>query len=76
MNKDNSEGVFSVKPKKAQDKAEITNSVARAIVKEETDARIAQTSALRAARLALEAAKPAPVKPKRRVVSKPRFRTV
>lgn len=52
LNKDN---LFRPVPSRTETKADITNRVAREIIKAETDRRHAKTELLRAARLAQEA---------------------
>ncbi|WP_309083145.1 hypothetical protein [Chelativorans sp.] len=53
--------LFQPAPTRAQSKADLTNSTARAIIKAETDAREAKTLRLKQARLEMEARRPAPV---------------
>jgi len=55
---------------KALVKADQTTEIAQAIMAEETAARVAKTARLKAARLAQEAATPAPVKKPRRAAAK------
>ena len=74
MQKLNENDVFSTKPKSPKTRAEITDSIARAIVKEETDERAALTRKLREARLEMEEKNPAPTPAKRRPARRPNFR--
>lgn len=74
MSKTDFRDIFAAKPETPKTKEEITNSAARAILKEEVDERAALTLKLREARLAMEAKTPAPAPVKRRAAPKPRLR--
>ena len=60
------ENLFRPTPSRAQSKADLTNSTARAIIKAEVDEREAKTNRLRQARLEMEARQPAPAPAKAR----------
>ena len=70
---DSKEDVFTAVKAPAKDKAAITDRTARAIIKDETDQRAALTRKLREARLAREAAAPAPAPEKKPVRRSPKF---
>lgn len=66
--------VFKLKTGPVKNKAEMTDQVVRDIRQAETDERTALTRKLREARLAREAAEPAPEPAKKTVPQRPRFR--
>ncbi len=74
MSKNVYENLFAAKPEAPKTKEEITDSTARAIIKEEESERTALTRKLREARLAKEAKTPATAPIKRRVAPKPNLR--
>lgn len=62
--------LFRPAQSKAQNKAELTDSTARAIIKAEADAREAKSQRLRQARLEMEAQQPEPAPAKSRAAKK------
>ncbi|MFC6487964.1 hypothetical protein [Nitratireductor sp. GCM10026969] len=62
--------LFRPVPSKAQSKADLTDSTARALIKAEADSRQAKSQRLRQARLEMEARQPKPAPTKARAAKK------
>lgn len=73
MSRSEYDKLFAAKPERPKTREEITDSTARAILKEEEDERTALTRKLREARLKMEARAPAPVPVKRKKPVTPRL---